>query len=295
MLSIVYITCNRSSELKLSIMSCEAHVKISHEYVVVDNGSTDSTGEMLNELIGLGVPIVYLYQKENQGVSGGRNIAFEAAKGDICYFIDDDATIISEGNKLDEAYSYLKSNDSVVALGTDCYDTERDCQLIGLKEKNDSLSGHHRIRNYIGCSHFIKKNGEPFGKSVLYPANLMYGSEELYAGLTAYTFGKEIRQFSDLKVLHKPSSSTREKREIRQRNGHINTYVIKKYFLPGSYSIISTLLFLMRICRFEKMNVKKIVEDIRQTKIRYDSKYKNTMDSQRVKYLIKLFGIKNVL
>lgn len=293
MLSIIYITCNRSAELEKSILACEARVMIEHEYVVVDNGSKDCTSAMVEKLIQAGYPIRYLLQEKNYGVSQGRNIGFREANGDICYFIDDDATIISEGLVLDDAYNYMKNNPDVSAMGTDCYDTERKCQLVGLPEKGMGTERFHLIRNYIGCSHFVRKTTAQNWH--LYPDNLLYGAEELYAGMAIYNNGGKVIHYPRIQVLHCPSVNTRDDRKSRQRNGHINTYIIKKYYLPFLYRIISGLFFFLRIARFERLNPIAVIKDYSMVKKRFDKRFRQTMKMKRVKYLIKKFGVKNIV
>lgn len=293
MLSVVYITCNRAEELCKSILSCEEHVSVEHEYVIIDNGSTDNTQNKVNELNSLGINIRYLKQEINRGVSGGRNIGYKEALGDICYFIDDDATIISEGLCLDDGYQYMQKHSEVFAMGTDCYDTEKKCQLVGFAEVGTDINTITRIRNYIGCSHFIRKKGR--NASMLYPDNLMYGSEELYCGLSCYKEGGIVVQFPTIKVLHCPSKNNREKREIRKRHAHINTFIIKKYLLPFPYLEISNVMFFLRIMRFERCNLKAVLSDYHTVKERYVKEYANTLSPNQVKQLIKWFGFKQII
>lgn len=293
MLSIIYLTRNRSNELKKSIQSCEEHVSMVHEYIVVDNGSTDDTADVINNLRSAGLTILYMLQDSNKGVAGGRNIGFSAASGDICYFIDDDATIMSEGYVLDTAYDYMQKRPEIYAMGTDCYDTERCCQLIGCLEKGANTHSVSKIRGYIGCSHFVRKNA--IKNDYLYPNNLMYGSEELYAGLSIYGNGGIVVLYPYLKVLHKPSVSTRDSRESRKRNGHINTYVIKRYFLKSPFKQISFLMFLLRILRFEHFSINKVVEDFRIVSERFDPQYSNPISNKLVKNLCTTFGLECIL
>ena len=293
MLSIVYITKNRCEELNKSILSCEQHISIPHEYVVVDNASEDNTAEMVDTLIANGLEVNYLLMNENKGVAGAREIGFKVAKGDVCYFIDDDATVISEGYCLDKAYNWIKTKDNVFALGTDCYDTERKTRLIRKPEKGKEWGSLSRILTFVGCSHFIFK--EKYNPLHLYPSNLIYGSEELYCGLGIYASGGCIMQFSDVKVLHEPSKNTRESVKQRRRHGHINTFVVKQYMFPFPYSVISSILFLFRIIRFEKCNFKIIISDIKIAKERYAKKYSNKLRTNQIMRLIKYFGIKQIL
>lgn len=296
MLSIIYITCNRSKELEKSILSCENSITIEHEYVIVDNGSKDDTKDVVEKLIERGIPIRYLLQEKNYGVSGGRNIGFREAKGCICYFIDDDATIITEGNCLDEAFGYMKDNPKVYAMGTDCYDVERKSRLVGIHEKSNGSKNSNdllNIRNYLGGSHFIRKSA--IESEWLYPDNLMYGAEELYAGMTIYRNGGVIKQYNALKILHEPSKSTRESRENRQRNGHINTYVIKKYFLPKWIMPISHFLFSLRLLRFERFKIFAVKNDLYLVKQRYDNKYRKPISTKLLLHLCCMFGVKNLV
>ena len=293
MLSILYVTRNRCEELKKSILSCEAHISMEHEYIIVDNGSADDTHLMVEDLIEQGLRIEYLKQTENKGVSEGRNIAFSLAKGEICYFIDDDAVIISDGFVLDDAYEQMMKHQVAGAMGTDCYDEERGQHLIGCREKRDAPNKYARIRCYIGCSHFIKKRA--VFDSYLYPSNLVYGSEELYVGLTMYKNGFEVWQFSEVKVLHRPSKKTRESQKIRQRNIHVNLYVIKKYFLPGPFRILSWVLILARVIRFEKGDMRLVASDMKLAKQRYEAQYRRILSISETWKLCRMFGVKNII
>ena len=293
MLSIIYITCNRSDELRKSIISCESHISISHEYIIIDNGSKDGTSLMINQLINMGYNIKYFLQKQNLGVSRGRNLGFEKAIGDVCYFIDDDATIVSDGLVLDLAYKYIKKDNNICAMGTDCYDSERKCQLVGIPELNKKMNSECRILSYVGCSHFIKKG--IFEYDFLYPDNLIYGAEEAYVSRSIYKNGGDVVQYPFLKVLHVPSSKTRMSIRERKRNGHINTYVIKKYFLPFPYNLLSTFLFFFRVLRFEKFSLKKILIDFNTSFKRYSKKYNNKMSNKQIKSLICKFGFKRIV
>ncbi len=292
MLSIIYITCNRSQELLKSILSCESHVTIEHEYVIIDNNSNDNTPQIIEKLRLTGLNIVYCYQKHNLGVSGGRNEGIKSASGDICYFIDDDAVIVSDGMVLDKAYKYMNEDKSISAMGTDCYDTEKKIQLVGLPIKNSKQNSWSKIRNYIGCSHFIRKSAVD---GILYPNNLIYGSEELYAGLSFYTNGGQVVQYPILKIQHNPSKHTRESYIERKRHGHVNTYVIKKYFLPFPYNIISTIVFFIRIIRFEKFSPLKIINDIKLASQRYKKIFNKKASGNQIRLLIKMFGVKNII
>lgn len=59
------------------------------EIILVDDGSTDSTPEVCDQLSALDKR-VYVYHKENGGLSDARNYGMEKAKGDYLIFVDSD-------------------------------------------------------------------------------------------------------------------------------------------------------------------------------------------------------------
>lgn len=64
------------------------------EIIVVDDGSTDGTENILRPLIEEG-KIKYLYQ-QNKGVSAARNFGIKSAKGDIIVLLDSDDELLPE-------------------------------------------------------------------------------------------------------------------------------------------------------------------------------------------------------
>jgi glycosyltransferase involved in cell wall biosynthesis len=61
------------------------------EIVVVDSGSTDDTPDVLARITGGDAPPVRSVRASSPGLSAARNLALEAACGDVVAFIDDDA------------------------------------------------------------------------------------------------------------------------------------------------------------------------------------------------------------
>jgi glycosyltransferase involved in cell wall biosynthesis len=59
------------------------------ELIVVDDGSTDGSGALIEERYGREPRVRYVYQ-ENRGVSAARNRGFELVRGDYVALIDSD-------------------------------------------------------------------------------------------------------------------------------------------------------------------------------------------------------------
>jgi glycosyltransferase involved in cell wall biosynthesis len=86
LVSAIIPTFNRMDTLTRSIRSVLDQTFKDIELIVVDDGSTDSTPELVRKISG---SIVYLYQA-HQGVSSARNKGISASSGDLVAFLDSD-------------------------------------------------------------------------------------------------------------------------------------------------------------------------------------------------------------
>lgn len=92
-ISVIIPTYNRKSLLKKTLESLlnQTYPKDKYEILVCDDGSTDGTGDVVNEFIRtIHCNIRYL-SRENKGPAATRNLGIKNAGGDIIVFIDDDA------------------------------------------------------------------------------------------------------------------------------------------------------------------------------------------------------------
>jgi glycosyltransferase involved in cell wall biosynthesis len=85
-ISVIIPTWNRSSYLPRALESVFAQSVLPHEVIVVDDGSTDNSREIIKRDFR---DVRYLYQ-ENRGVSSARNTGILAAGGDWIALLDSD-------------------------------------------------------------------------------------------------------------------------------------------------------------------------------------------------------------
>lgn len=117
--SIILLAHNKAgyTERCLRGLSASAHRPL--EIVAVDNGSTDSTPQLLDEqsgrLEGLGIEVQRLTFKENIGAVSGRNRAMERARGDYWVFLDNDVVPRSR-RWVEELLAYLAAHPDVGAV-----------------------------------------------------------------------------------------------------------------------------------------------------------------------------------
>ena len=91
--SVVIPTYNRSRQVRVALESVLAQTYAELEVIVVDDGSTDGTGEIIQQLTSQhadhGKPIRY-FPQGNQGPSVARNKGIEQARGEWIAFLDSD-------------------------------------------------------------------------------------------------------------------------------------------------------------------------------------------------------------
>ena len=105
-LSVVIITWNAEQDVKQCLDSVlEATASCATEVIVVDNGSTDNTRNIL-ELYGERINLLLL--KKNNGVAVARNIGMAAAKGEYIWILDVDTIVNKEA--VNGMIEYLEDN-----------------------------------------------------------------------------------------------------------------------------------------------------------------------------------------
>ncbi|MDQ7091579.1 MAG: glycosyltransferase family A protein [Methylococcales bacterium] len=104
-ISVIIPTFNRASVLQRALNSIYAQTYPADEVIVVDDGSTDDTEQMIATYF---PQVIYSYQT-NQGVSAARNTGINQAKGNWLAFLDSDDEWLP--TKLFQQVNSLKNTD----------------------------------------------------------------------------------------------------------------------------------------------------------------------------------------
>ena len=105
--SVIIPTYNRSHFIKDALESVLAQSYQDFELIIIDDGSTDNTSEILADYSDR---LQYIYQK-NQGRSVARNLGVKKAKGHYIAFLDSDDLWLS--NKLEKQIQFLETNSQI--------------------------------------------------------------------------------------------------------------------------------------------------------------------------------------
>jgi len=91
LLSIIIPTYNRKNSLSKCLYALVNQVtKMSYEVLIIDDGSTDNTDEMIKKWKKNDYFKLRHFRQENKGPASARNIGIKQARGDILLFIGDD-------------------------------------------------------------------------------------------------------------------------------------------------------------------------------------------------------------
>jgi GT2 family glycosyltransferase len=119
---VVIPTHNQRDSLKKTIESLfdQTYPKDKYEIVVIDDGSTDGTEEMVQKLKKSELaPSNFLYLKQERGgAAAARNLGIRKSKGNLIFFLDSDVRL--EKNALKILVDQIQ-NEHIGAVGPKCY------------------------------------------------------------------------------------------------------------------------------------------------------------------------------
>lgn len=152
MISIITPTYNRAHLLPRMINSVLNQTFNDWELIIVDDGSTDDTSQIVENLKD---PRIKYFLKDNSGATASRNLGVKKARGDYIIFLDsDDEAKVNWLQKLSDAIVTQKT--TVVCCGLEKHD-HRD-KFVGVRLP-ENLGGlfDHTVASFLSGTILMKK------------------------------------------------------------------------------------------------------------------------------------------
>lgn len=140
-LSVIIPLFNKKNEIRDTIESVLRQTISNFELIVVDDGSTDGSCDIITEILDARIRLI---RQPNQGVSVARNTGIQNAKGELLLFLDADdlwepyfiEEIVSLHNQFPQAGLYATayryhSNGIYTNLRFKYIDKQSECQILG--------------------------------------------------------------------------------------------------------------------------------------------------------------------
>lgn len=281
LVSVLILNWNRGQETCRAIESVLKQSYSEIELIVVDNGSTDGSIDLIKSKF----PFVFIVNLgENYGCPGGRNRGIKYCNGKYIFFCDNDGVLHS--NAIENAVKlFSQCKDCVVLTGSVrdfVSEEEIDTDFL-----ISDLFGYEVSLFQGGISMHLKSIYSTVG---FYPDDYIYGGEESFLSLKILNIGKKIFKSNQIVLWHKKSLNARNlKKEAIQKwnNELINAYQL----FPIEYFIIFVIYFVFRypIYAFQHGFFLEFVNSFYYTFLRL-SKYKRNPVNRRAYF--KFRGIR---
>ncbi len=121
LVSVVMPTYNRADLLPRSIESILYQTFQDFEFIIVDDGSTDNSVELIKAYQQVDPRIKLIQNDQNYGISHSRNRGMDAARGKYLAIMDSDD--YSEPNRLEKSLRFLKKHPDYTAVNSIYYET----------------------------------------------------------------------------------------------------------------------------------------------------------------------------
>ncbi len=189
MVSIIIPAYNAESYIDQALNSVENQTYKDTEIIVVNDGSTDNTENLIREHMKLDQRIIFINQ-ENHGVSYSRNIGLKKARGEYIFFMDADDLIANECLEIMVKYMEMETSEAdIVHVG---YESFKDDSSISTSYRHNKYSSVMMTRMQIleEVASYKSENtvhlavwGYLFKKAmfndIIFPENMIRGEDEV--------------------------------------------------------------------------------------------------------------------
>jgi len=222
--SIILPTWNGSKYITKALDSVLAQTFSDWELIIINDGSTDNTEEIVGEYVKKDKRVRYYYHN-NKGQEQSRKYGIELSNGKYIAFIDDDDVWIDK-NKIEKQIEFMDENSGYVLLGTGgivCDENYNKISGYKVSEKDKDIKNTFLYKNnFIQSSVVLRKN-------IL--SNINFSNEEKYKVAEDYNLWLKIG------LLGKVANINESMVMYMYREGN-TSFKNKKYILKNNIRII---------------------------------------------------------
>jgi GT2 family glycosyltransferase len=245
---LVIATYNRAAQLRRTLQNVLAHGAGIERIYVVDNGSTDDTCRVIEDV--QDARICAIHNETNLGAAAGKNVGLRRSMADIVIVIDDDAEFCSADPVAHVRNAFREDQHlAVVQFKIVNHATGRVLKLeFPGRDASRQADESFLIGYFVGAGHAIRKTVlEEVG---YYPDNFgPYAHEEVDLSYRAVSHGYRMRYLPSVAVRHMKDPGGRIGRAEVFYWMLYNRLVMTWKYLPLPYSLVNNVLWTLKIAR----------------------------------------------
>lgn len=222
MISVIMPVYNTKQYLEQAIESVLFQTFQDWELILVDDGSTDGSGEMCDQYVKEDSRIRVIHQ-ENKGLSRARNIGVQFATGEYIQFLDSDDWLYPE--TLKTAYETAVSSDSDMVI----FDAQYEGENYSWHEKSSipkGIYGPEKVLTELCRPSIPPYTWNKFCRRTLYEGVLFPEGPDGKRLSDAATTFYPVSRANRIAILDKPLY------HYRQRSGSLTKQALKNRSLP---------------------------------------------------------------
>ena len=207
-ISVITTVINCEKYIEESVRSIAAQTFTNFEHIIVDDGSTDGTAEILYRLAEKDKRIKFIELGENLGRVRSLNLALESSNGKFIAIQDADDVSLPE--RFEEQLKYFNTHPDCVLLGSDITVVDKDLNILSEPVRPES-DGEIRFNLIFRCT--LANPSIMYRKEILDKNNIIYEED--------FPFAEDFRIFTHIIKFGKVYNLN--KRLILYRNHDINS------------------------------------------------------------------------
>ena len=285
---IVIATYNRADTLRETIENVLTSAHGFEKLYVVDNSSTDHTRAVLGSFDD--DRLITVFNDQNLGAAGGKNVGLRMSTADIVIVIDDDAIFASD-KPVGEVVRIFESdtNLGLIQFKIINYQTGK---VLRYEFPGDHPDTHQdnsfNIGYFIGAGHAIRKS--MLERVGYYPDDFgLYAHEEVDLSYRAINHGYTMRYEPSIVVLHKKAPGGRLPANAVLHQLLLNRMIMSRKHLPYRYALVNNLLWIVKTL-FNSRSPLLIIDVLREYAIKRKSTVPEVLTRQALRYMKQYNG-----